>query len=866
MSSAITPAADGGALPASGAERARDDQRGTAADPSAEQATLAAEVPRVDHVLEGLIYLFIAYLPLAFGGVMPASQVVIVAATALLAGVFAVRCIAEPHAPVVLSKAFIPLFALVGVVLVQLAPLPAGVLELVSPGSAAAWKELATARGLEFDGGTISLYPRGTRADLTVLLAGVVLVVVGATLFRRRASFRRLLACVALVALVVALIGLAQIVGGADHVYWYFNAPGMITSGPFAHYGHYSEFLNLGIGCALGFLLIRTAARGRSPVVDIQAVMDQRGAGLGLERALLAFIVIGAIAIVMSTSRNGLMSMVVGAGVSAALMQLSRRVEGIGWPMVIAAALALAGLLTLGIDPVIRRLEDTFADPVDAFSTRADLLRDTVAMFAAFPLLGAGLGTYWVAFPAFDTSVRGGTAEHAENQYIETFAELGALGGVLVFAFVGLVLWGLVRSLMDTSHRTNFGLFGVTFGFAAIAFHSLTDFGMEIPAVGLTVALLAGATIARSQGKPRVTTRVRMTTAALSAGTGIALLGGLAPAFAAADAHHASLLAEYQRDQIHTGAVEGDAGAHAALVSYAASAAESDPGNVEFRFLAAFDRWTEAVAGARGFDPDAPAVTPETNPELVPLARETVDELLAAAVLAPTHGPTWAVAGQLRTLWLDRDGSDDPSTASGPTPGGDWILRGRALAPHDPNTCLAAAFEHFRRGDDDTGLAELDRAIAVGIRAERVVLLLAVDLDSPEFAARFVEGDLGLTDRLLRAIEKDQRHAALAAELQESMVELLVAACARSSADPWQLSRLARIQQDRDKLDSARDLYRRLLGRDPVSRDRYHYARLLLEEGAERDARRELRDLLTYHPDHAPGRRLLDQLERGAPR
>ena len=99
--------------------------------------------------------------------------------------------------------------------------------------------------------------------------------------------------------------------------------------------------------------------------------------------------------------------------------------------------LALAGLLTLGIDPVIRRFEDTFADPVDAFSTRADLLRDTAAMVTAFPLLGAGLGTYWVAFPAFDSSTRGGTAEHAENQYIETFAELGLLGGLFAFAFVG---------------------------------------------------------------------------------------------------------------------------------------------------------------------------------------------------------------------------------------------------------------------------------------------------------------------------------------------------------------------------------------------------------------------------------------------
>lgn len=857
MSSAITSAADGGALPASGAERARDDQRGTPADPSAEQATLAAEVPRVDHVLEGLIYLFIAYLPLAFGGVMPASQVVIIAASSLIAAVFAVRCISEPAAPVVVSKAFLPLFGLVGVVLLQLVPLPAAVLELISPAAASAWAELAAARGVEFESGTLSLYPRGTRADLTVLLSGTILVVVGATLFRRRASFKRLLAAVALVALTVALIGLAQIILGAENIYWYFESAGLKTSGPFAHYGHYSEFLNLGIGCALGYLLIHTAHRARSPVIEVQQIVDQRGPGTFVPRVLLAFCVIGAIAIVMSTSRNGLMSLVVGAGASAALMQGTRRVEGIGWPMVIAAVLALAGLLTLGIDPVIRRFEDTFADPTQAFSTRADLLRDTASMVAAFPLLGAGLGAYWVAFPAFDTTARPGTAEHAENQYIETLAELGLIGGLLAFAFVGLVLFGLLRTIASSNRRTNLGLFGLAFAFTAVAFHSLTDFGMEIPAVGLTVALLCGAAIARSNGAPRYTPRVRFLTAALSAGTGIALIAGLSPAFAAADAHRSGRSAEFLRDSLSATGGQGDESQHANLLALTDQAACADPGSIELRFWAAFARWNEAVARHRGFDLEAPPATPATAPELKALAQTTVDELLLAAQLAPTHGPTWAVAGQLSAIWLDSELDSVDSI----NPGGDWILRGRTLTPHDPKVCLAAAFEHFRRDRDDLATAELQRAIAVGARASVIVDVLAVDLGSPELALPFAEGDLGLTGRLVNVVKGIDAEHPLLEHLQESYYELLVAACARSSATEGQLAQLARIERSNGDTEKASGLYRRLLVKEPLSRARYDYAVILVELGAIRDARRELRDLLNYHPDHSAAKRLLDQLE-----
>ena len=62
--------------------------------------------------------------------------------------------------------------------------------------------------------------------------------------------------------------------------------------------------------------------------------------------------------------------------------------------------------------------------------------------------------------------------------------------------------------------------------------------------------------------------------------------------------------------------------------------------------------------------------------------------------------------------------------------------------------------------------------------------------------------------------------------------------------------------------DKARELYQRLLSVDPLSAHRYDYAQLLLDEGDVRDARRELRDVIQFHPDHAAANRLLKQLER----
>lgn len=830
----------------------------------AETRKLATAVPRVDLILEALILALLAYLPLAFGGVMPLSQIVIIAMSGLIAACFAVRCFTEPDAPIVTSRAFWPLGGLVALVVFQLIPLPMGLLSLLSPNAAEAWQALGDARGLDVTSGTLSLYPGGTRTDLTVLLAASILIVVGATVYQRRSSFRRLLAGAALIGLAVATIGLTQMAFGIDRIYGRFEAPGAINSGPFASYSHYSEFLNLAIGCALGYLLMRAGERARGHGVTIQILVDPRGQGTkALDRVLLAFIVIGAIAIVMSTSRNGLMSLVVGGGVSAALMHGMRKVEGIGWPMVIAAGFALIGLLTLGVDPVIRRFQDTFADPTDAFSTRADLLADTGAMIAAFPLFGAGLGSFGIAFPSFDSTMRGGTAEHAENQYVEAFAELGIVGGLLGLTCLALVGVGAFRALRRVNHSSGLGLFGIAFGLAAIAFHSLSDFGLEIPAVGLFVAALLGATIGMTSSVRSTTSRSRMTATGAAALVATGLITGLPSAINTADAFEHGRRAESLRAELAKAPGAGTQQQHTNLVRAATLAAEADPSNVEYRFWAEFARWNQTIATAYS---DALAesgtsapITPETAPQLKAAAQKAVDALLASCSAGPTHGPTWSVAGQIQEIWLKTAADSDSNE---PGVGGGWILRGRELAPHYPTTCLAAAFEYLRRDEMDSALAELDRAIAVGARKQTIIDLLAVDLDEPKLALPFAENELGLTTHLHNRIKNNADHALLTEQLDEHVHKLLIAACARSTARPHELLRLARIETKSENFEKAMALYQRMLSRDPYTRARFDYAGLLLKTGDIRNARRELRDVITYHPDHKRAAALLAELER----
>ena len=143
-----------------------------------------------------------------------------------------------------------------------------------------------------------------------------------------------------------------------------------------------------------------------------------------LDRGLWGFLILAIVAIGLTTSRNGLLSMLLGATLMGASVHATRFVGGIGWPFLGLMLAGFIGLLLLGIDPLYERMA-TLAEPGDAYSGRYELVRDAVAMFGRFPTFGAGQGTFEMVLPMFDQSMRPGTAAHAQNQYVELLAETG---------------------------------------------------------------------------------------------------------------------------------------------------------------------------------------------------------------------------------------------------------------------------------------------------------------------------------------------------------------------------------------------------------------------------------------------------------
>ncbi|MEY4674266.1 MAG: hypothetical protein RL148_2050, partial [Planctomycetota bacterium] len=398
---------------------------------------------RLDTAAEVLLLALIAWLPFGFGGVLPLSHLLVLGGIGGIALLLGLRFLLVPAVPVVWSSSAWLLFAFVAFVAFQAVPLPVDLLATLAPTNAGLWTNLLSVPPLPQSGeaavlrAPVTLYPQETLEDLRLLFSFGLLYLAVVNLHRRPGPLRRLLLTMSLVGLLVAVVKIAQSVTGAAKFLGIWEQEGINpTVGLFVNYGHLSQFLNLSMGAGLALLLVRLAERdqrGRYRVEDL--VADLRAPERRLDLLLLVFLIAGIVAIAVSRSRNGLISMAVAGFVVASLLHLTKYLRGTGWSLGGLAAVAFLALLFIGFDPIYDRLA-SLENPGKEYNVRFGLLRDSLAMFPDFRFLGIGQAAFDQVFPMYDTSLRQGRAEHAENQYLELLVETGLVGFSIASLFL----------------------------------------------------------------------------------------------------------------------------------------------------------------------------------------------------------------------------------------------------------------------------------------------------------------------------------------------------------------------------------------------------------------------------------------------
>jgi O-antigen ligase len=607
---------------------------------------MSAEMVRIyDLAIEGSLLLLIIFTPLAFGTVYPWGMALIEWMVLLMVLTWAFKLLHTGKVRVVRTPLNFPILLFLGLVGLQLVPLPPAALQVVSPntyalyqrtldrwqgqealplappeavspqpvvgqiqppvigqqshrlpplpseGRGQGWESSESQDGFSatFTGvwRPLSLYAHPTWEALFLALtyAAVFLVVVNT--FQTHARLTRLLCTLLTVGGMVAVVGLIQKVSGTAKIYWFWQPQeGGNPFGPYVNRNHFAGYMVMLIPLGLGWLWGRLAQgdqgmRRRSWRESLSAVVSGRDGQL----LLLMFALVNmAAALLFSASRGGIVSFVSALLAFTLLAYVSpgeRRYLGIMVPVL--AALALAYALWLGIDHVVARFFQHGDDRPTYWSATLRLVGD-------FPLLGTGLGTYVYSFRRYNPILAQVLVDHAHNEYLELLAETGAVGFLLVVGGLGWFSW---RTLLRWLTRHDPEVCGIVLGgltsVLAIGIHSIMDFNLQVPANALLLAVVLGLTsvavhLRQHHRRSVVTFRVRerhLPRALRLAAYPVSLLLALALAVPIGKGFAADRQAQLA-DRVARGAV--DTAVLESVVEQWAQAVALDPGNADYHY------------------------------------------------------------------------------------------------------------------------------------------------------------------------------------------------------------------------------------------------------------------------------------------
>ena len=156
---------------------------------------------------------------------------------------------------------------------------------------------------------------------------------------------------------------------------------------------------------------------------------------------------------------------------------------------VIPALVAMVLVVTawLAYEDVTREFAHMLPDRNGDWS-KAGLWPSGLAMVLANPIVGAGRGAFFTAFPRYlEVDLPNRIASHLENQYLHLPAELGIPVALAIFVATGAALW----VWFVKGHHGPRPL-ALVAALLALALHNAIDFSLEILGVALPAAIIAG--------------------------------------------------------------------------------------------------------------------------------------------------------------------------------------------------------------------------------------------------------------------------------------------------------------------------------------------------------------------------------------
>ena len=374
----------------------------------------------------------------------------------------------------------------------QLVPLPYSLLHAIDPHvvplRAAVWL-LPPAADVEALRVSISIAPRDTLAALGVFSAAALLFWTCRTICEGGGA-GRIVRAVAMIGLVASVAAIVQRVESKELLYgiWRPVDAGALPYGPFVNRNHFATWIIMACPLVFGYLLARAPSK-RLQHLSQRVVTALKHLG-SMRIWLVAAVCVMTLAMLISTSRSGLIGLIGAMTVSAWLSRKRQGPDVWRWTIFQGALLVLVAISFANFDALMARFDETLKASGPGRG-RTAIRGDAKKVINDFPITGTGAGTFGTAVAIYQTSEPGYSIGNAHNHYLQLVAEGGALVAVPAALALGTFLALFLSRLSEDRTSDYLMRAGAAAGLAGVLLQSFWETGLRMPANAMLFAVLA---------------------------------------------------------------------------------------------------------------------------------------------------------------------------------------------------------------------------------------------------------------------------------------------------------------------------------------------------------------------------------------
>lgn len=445
--------------------------------------------------LEWSLFFLIFFCPLLLGGVDDWVILVFEVSVALMWIYYLLSSEKPDPSPPVkkIASFFTKVVIAVAIFLfIQIIPLPTFIVKFVSP-HAYSFREVFSVGASQSPWMTISVAPFKTLKESFEIISYALFVLL---ILKAIVSFRaikKLLFGLVGLGTFEAIYGLIELLNPQPRLLFYTKEINLeVATGTYVNQNHFSGLLEMTLPLTLGLFL--TQMEGLfSPELSWRDRILQFS-----EKRMTLSIILGLSAIFQmlgvwfSRSRSGVMVIFLEFVCFLIIVALYLRTDKFTRRQTIrilqvVLVIALIIIIYTGASSTISRFTAEKLNQEGRFHYWTTLGQ----MITDFILVGSGLGTFAIIYPAYESGKTYGLLLHAHNDYLEFLLELGILGMILL---LGGITFLVVKTWIQWAKRKNFQIkimvLGGMISILGLAIHSLTDFNLHIPANTIIFSLI----------------------------------------------------------------------------------------------------------------------------------------------------------------------------------------------------------------------------------------------------------------------------------------------------------------------------------------------------------------------------------------